>query len=165
MKILVLNSGSSSQKSSLYEVGAELPEAPPEPVWEAAIDWNGDRPQMWAKNSRGATLRDRVGVDNRRQAVERMLDTLFHGSARAIATASEIDLVGHRIVHGGHKYTEPTAVTSDVKMALTTLATIAPLHNRAELDGIEIIEKLFGPKNAIHCVRLRASWLRPHSPQ
>jgi acetate kinase len=140
----VLNSGSSSQKGSLYEIGAGTPEAAAEPLWEAAIHWDGGPTEIRVKNSRGAAVSEQARADNRRQAVERMLDTLFRGSTRAIATASEIDVVGHRIVHGGHKYTQPTAVTSEVKAALTTLSAIAPLHNRAELEGMEIVETLFG---------------------
>jgi len=57
---------------------------------------------------------------------------------------SEISIVGHRIVNGGKDYEQPTLVTAEVKAAIARLAAFAPLHNRAELDGIEIVEQGLG---------------------
>ena len=53
MKILVLNSGSSSQKSCLFELGASLPDSPPAPLWEGKIEWKGDRAVLEVRNSAG----------------------------------------------------------------------------------------------------------------
>jgi acetate kinase len=60
MKILVLNSGSSSQKSCLYDIGNTLPAHPPAPTWEGKIEWNGDHADIQAQNSQGAQLKDRM---------------------------------------------------------------------------------------------------------
>jgi len=144
MKILVLNSGSSSQKSSLFEMGPGIPEAPVDPLWEASVDWSGERAEIRVKNSLGATFHGEARADGRRQAVERMLETLCRGPTRVIAAPTEIGVVGHRIVHGGRQYTEPTIVTRQVRTALADLSLIAPLHNRAELEGMEIVSKMFG---------------------
>src|SRR4029453_15821266 len=58
---------------------------------------------------------------------------------------AEIDVVGHRVVHGGPKYEEPVLLTSEVKSGIAKVSAFAPLHNRAELEGMEVIEKLLGP--------------------
>src|SRR5215510_1417858 len=101
MKILVLNSGSSSQKTCLYEIGETLPVDPPACLWEGKIEWDGEVAAVVVKNSRGIVERDRVKVTSRAQAVEHLLATLWSGQTRVLASASEIDVVGHRIVHGG----------------------------------------------------------------
>ena len=144
MKILVLNSGSSSQKSCLYDIGKTLPEHPPAPAWEGKIEWDGNHADTRAQNSQGAQLKDRVQVASRSHAIDQLLDTLWSGKVRVVSAPSEIDVVGHRIVHGGKDFDKATAITPEVKSAIARMSAFAPLHNRAELDGIEIIEKRIG---------------------
>ena len=144
MKILVLNSGSSSQKSALYEISGMLPEHPPQPAWQGKIEWDGDQADIEAQNSQGARHEARVQVASRSSAIGQLLDTLWHGQVRAVSAPSEIDVVGHRIVHGGQEFEEATLVTPPVKSAIARMAVFAPLHNRAELEGIELIEKRLG---------------------
>ena len=145
MKILVLNSGSSSQKSSLYEIGETLPDDPPTPRWEGKIEWHDDVAEAEVRNARGFVQKDQVQVASRAGAVEHLLSTLWDGKTRAVTSRTEIDVVGHRVVHGGPKYEEPVLLTSEVKSGIAKVSAFAPLHNRAELEGIEVIEKLLGP--------------------
>jgi acetate kinase len=144
MKILVLNSGSSSQKSCLYEVGNTLPEHPPAPSWQGKIEWDGSQAGVQVQNSQGANLKDRLPVESRSHAIEQLLDTLWSGKARVVSAPSEIDVVGHRVVNGGEQYEEPTLITPEVKAAIARMSAFAPLHNRAELEGIDIVERRFG---------------------
>ncbi|PYT97504.1 MAG: acetate kinase [Acidobacteria bacterium] len=144
MKILVLNSGSSSQKSCLYDIGKTLPEHPPAPVWEGKVEWDGSQADVQVRNSQGAQLKDRVQVASRSHATSQLLDTLWNGKLRVVSAPSEINAVGHRIVHGGKDFDKATAITPEVKSAIARMSVFAPLHNRAELDGIEIIEKRVG---------------------
>jgi acetate kinase len=144
MKILVLNSGSSSQKTCLYELGETLPDSPPPCLWEGKIEWNGEVAEAVVKNSHGKAQRSRVKVSSRAQAVEHLLGTLWSGQARALASASDIDVVGHRVVHGGPHHAEPVVITPQVKSEIAAVSAFAPLHNRAGLEGMEIIEKLLG---------------------
>lgn len=123
MKILVLNSGSSSQKGRLYQVEKVLPDIPPVPLWKADVEWS-DRPAE--------------------TTIERTLETLWAGTARVIDSPSDIDVVGHRVVHGGTEYEKPVIVTPEVKASIARLSVFAPLHNRAELEGIEIVERIVG---------------------
>src|ERR1700682_5106840 len=144
MKILVLNSGSSSQKSCLYDIGKTLPEHPPAPVWEGKIEWEGSQADIQVRNSQGAHLKDRIQFGSRSNAIDQLLDTLWNGKLRVVSAPSEIDVVGHRIVHGGKDLVTATAITPEVKSSIARMSVFAPLHNRAELDGIEIIEKRVG---------------------
>ncbi len=144
MKILVLNSGSSSQKSCLYDIGKTLPEHPPAPVWEGKVEWDGSQADVQVRNSQGAQLKDRVQIASRSHATRQLLDTLWNGKLRVVSAPSEIDAVGHRIVHGGKDFDKATAITPEVKSAIAGMSVFAPLHNRAELEGIEIIEKRMG---------------------
>ena len=144
MRVLVLNSGSSSQKSRLYEFGDAPPQHPPVPLWEARVEWDGDLAQVQVRNAHGAVAGDRVKLESRQRAIEHMLETLWGGRTRVIGSPSEIDVVGHRVVHGGPEYEEPVVVTPQVKAAIARLSAFAPLHNRAELEGIQIIERMVG---------------------
>jgi acetate kinase len=144
MKILVLNSGSSSQKSSLYEIGETLPDDPPSPLWEGKIEWHDDVADAEVKTSRGVVQKDQVKVSSRAGAVEHLLGTLWDGKTRTVTSRAEIDVAGHRVVHGGPNYEEPVLLTSEVKSGIAMVSAFAPLHNRAELEGMEVIEKLLG---------------------
>ena len=61
MKVLVLNSGSSSQKSNLYEVGDTIPEEPPEPLWTATVEWDGEMASSSVKGPDGTVSGDQRG--------------------------------------------------------------------------------------------------------
>jgi acetate kinase len=115
VKILVLNSGSSSLKCSLYDF-AHFPKSPLKPAWEAEIGWKNVRhtdAADWEKKLR----RELLGIT--------------------------FDCVGHRIVHGGEKYTQTAKVEAVLKNEIRELAALAPLHNVSELLNIEILEMLF----------------------
>jgi acetate kinase len=144
MKILVLNSGSSSQKSCLYELGGSLPDSPPAPLWEAKIEWGEDGAALKVRTSSGKTTEQRLDKSKRAEAIAQLLNALVSGETRVLTQLSEIDVVGHRVVNGGREYTKPTLITREVTAAIERMAVFAPLHNRAELEGIAQIEKLCG---------------------
>jgi acetate kinase len=143
MKVLVLNSGSSSQKSCLYHIGDVLPEEPPSCLWQGKIEWNGQSARVEV-NAAGRESREEIKISSRVEATSHLLNTLWKGKSRAIGSASEIDAVGHRVVHGGPAFEDPVLITPQVKSAIAGVSAFAPLHNRAELEGMEIIEKLLG---------------------
>ncbi len=144
MKILVLNSGSSSQKACLYEIGETRPSNSPAPLWEGKIEWNGDTAATVVRNSKGTVQKGQVTFSSREQIVRDLLSTLWNGEVRAIALRSDIDAVGHRVVHGGAHFEDPAVITAEVKKAIASVSEFAPLHNRAELEGMNIVESLFG---------------------
>jgi acetate kinase len=144
MKVLVLNSGSSGQKCSLYDIGQILPDLPPTPLWEGTIEWAVSFATSEIKSSQGFAKREQAEVLSRPQAVERLLESLWRGEGSVIASPSEIDVVGHRVVHGGAQFEDSVAITPEVKSAIASVSAFAPLHNRAELEGIELVERLLG---------------------
>lgn len=147
MKILVLNAGSSSQKSSLYELAEnQLPAEPPKPLWEGFVDWTHHQgvAELKVKTAHGNQLTQDLETTSRVNATERMLETLWQGDTQVIAKPTDITIVGHRVVHGGQEYRESTRVTPDVKTAIAHLARYAPIHNPANLEGIEAMEQILG---------------------
>jgi acetate kinase len=145
MKILVLNSGSSTQKSCLYELSGSLPDSPPRPLWDAKIEWQGGGATLKVRTSSGKSCNEDLRQANRSEAIAQLLRALVSGETQVLTQLSEIDVVGHRVVNGGREYTSPTLVTPEVIAAIEKMALLAPLHNRAELEGIAQIEKLCGP--------------------
>lgn len=152
MKILVLNAGSSSQKSCLYQIGATLPESPPPPLWEAKVDWTKHpgmaelevktRSSISCAFTKGTVLEEELQTTSRPDVISHMLETLSSGHTQVIENLAEIDVVGHRVVHGGQDYQMPVVVTSEVKEAIKRLFALAPAHNPANLEGIELLENL-----------------------
>jgi acetate kinase len=144
MKILVLNSGSSSQKSALYEISRSIPENPPVPLWQGKIEWNGRNAELEIRAAQSATRITCIHACSRKHAVEQLLDALWSGKMRAVSSPSDIAVVGHRVVHGGSRYRQPILISSAVRRLLAQISVLAPLHNRAELEGMEIIGKKLG---------------------
>src|SRR5712691_11100961 len=144
MKILVLNSGSSSQKVRFYDLKPPLPDDPPEPQWDGKLEWRDDRATFDIRASSGAVSKEGAQKSDRRSATAELLGELASGKPRVLASLSEIDVVGHRIVNGGRNCNQPTVITAEVKAAIEKMAVFAPLHNRLELEGIALIEKLCG---------------------
>ncbi len=143
MKILVLNAGSSSHKSCLYDLESDLFELPSQPLWEGSIDWT-KHPGMAELTiiARGQRFQEVFAVDSRQAAIKSMLSTLCHGTTQVIAQLSDIDVVGHRVVHGGQDYQASTLITPMVKEAIERLSVFAPLHNPVNVEGISIVEHL-----------------------
>lgn len=176
MKILVLNAGSSSQKSCLYDIDTlpdntlsentlsenTLPDVPPEPLWQGSIDWTHQQGVGELKvKARGKSIEQPLKTIDRTEATEELLKTIWSGETQVIDTPSAIDRVGHRVVHGGADYQQPTRITAEVKAAIARLAVLAPAHNPANLAGIEAIEQLLGdvPQVAVFDTAFHAQML------
>ncbi len=140
MFVLVLNAGSSSQKSCLYDLGESIPDTPPEALWEADIDWMSEGQGILTVESNGNE--QEIELEDRDTALKVLLNTLVEGETKIIDSLDEIDLVGHRVVHGGAKYSQPTLINDDVISAIADLIPLAPNHNPANLEGINTIEEI-----------------------
>jgi acetate kinase len=143
MNILVLNAGSSSFKASLYQsTGKDLPLDPVVPLWAGKIDWNSDGTAVLkAKTADDSVGEERSGT-NRIADIPDLLNWIWNGKTQVINSIKEIDIVGHRVVHGGEKYRQPMLINAEVKAEIDRLSIFAPLHNPANLMGINIIESL-----------------------
>ena len=136
MNVLVINCGSSSLKYQLIDSESEA---------------------VLAKG-----LCERIGIDGRlvyqkagldkeiteadmpthKQAIQMVLDALVNPKTGAIASLSEIDAVGHRVVHGGEKFASSTVLTPEVLKTIEECNDLAPLHNPANLIGINACKEL-----------------------
>lgn len=145
MKILVLNAGSSSQKSCLYDLPEGLPEHPPNPLWEGSIDWTVHPGVAEIKvEANGTVVKDAIASSSKAEVTTHLLKTLWQGETQVIDDAAEINAVGHRVVHGGAEYQDSVRITPAVKDAIAQLANFAPVHNPVNLEGIETIETILG---------------------
>jgi len=147
MKILVLNAGSSSHKSCLFDLtrGVQMSQAPI-PVWRGALDWTHQegKVELSAKTDTGESYKEVLPIDDKVEGIEAMLKTLEEGPTQVLEDLGEIVAVGHRVVHGGRDYQDSVQIDGDVKEAIRTLIPLAPSHNPANLQGIEAMEKVLG---------------------
>ena len=145
MNILVLNAGSSSQKSRLYNLSNSLPLQAPTPLWEADASWTKDKgAAKLTITANGKQHQQQVAADSRPALVQEMLKTLWSGETQVINSPHNIDMVGHRVVHGGPDYRSSVRITQQVKDDIQKYASFAPLHNPVNLEGIEGVERVLG---------------------
>ena len=137
MKILVLNCGSSSVKYKLIDTDAEKTLA------EGGVEKIG-LPDGFLKFKRpdGSKEIKELGHIDHRQAVQAILDILTDPKEGCIKSFSEIDAVGHRVVHGGEKFNKSVLITDEVIQQVKDCYPLAPLHNPANITGIEAITSL-----------------------
>ncbi len=140
MLVLVLNAGSSSLKSCLYRFEGKISDTPAKPLWKADIDRLSEMEWILTANSNGVEKETKIEPSDNTLKV--LLDTLTMGDTKVLNSFDEIDVVGHRVVHGGAKYSQPVKIDADVKKAIADLIPLAPSHNPANLEGINTIEKI-----------------------
>jgi acetate kinase len=136
MKILVCNAGSSSLKFSLFEAEGELLLA------EGGIDWTTKPTRLVFRRTGHQEIREELKLEKHADAVARILDDLRAGPSAPLRVLGELQAVGHRVVHGGERYTAAVRITPEVKRVIGELAELAPLHNPASLDGITAVEQV-----------------------
>ena len=140
MLVLVLNAGSSSQKSCLYHFEDEIVDPPAKLLWKADLDRISETEWVLTTSSNG--VKNETKIEPSGKALTALLGTLVAGDNPVLRSLDEIDLVGHRVVHGGTKYSQPVKIDPDVKNAIANLIPLAPSHNPANLEGIETIEEI-----------------------
>jgi len=121
MKILILNSGSSSLKYQLFE----MPTA--EVLASGLVEKIGE---------------EESEIKSHKAAIDSVLDKLINPKNKIINDLSEIEAIGHRVVHGGEAFSDSVLINEKVKKEIKKCIKLAPLHNPPNLAGIEAIEKL-----------------------
>jgi acetate kinase len=134
--VLVVNAGSSSLKYSLVDAGTG--EALASGLVERIGEPDGGR--VLHRGPAGETTKDQQ-VGSHEDALRCVLE-MFDAEGPSLA---EVDLaaVGHRVVHGGPRFSEPVLVDDDLLEQVSDLVPLAPLHNPANLEGIEVARRLF----------------------
>lgn len=139
MKILVLNSGSSSVKYELCNIDDETCLAQGQ---IESIGIEGTILSHSQKNNPADRIKIPIVAKDHTEAINEILKILTSPENGIIKNKNEIVAVGHRIVHGGEYFTEPSIVDETVKKKLEECYDIAPLHNPHNVKGILAIEKL-----------------------
>ena len=143
MKVLVLNSGSSSLKYQLIDMNTE----------EVLAKGNFERIGQY-----NSFLTHKVGdvkrkfekpVSNHEKAIRFVLNKLQSSQYGVIKSVDEIDAIGHRVVHGGEKFTKPAIVNEEVMKELEECIELAPLHNPAAILGIQACTKVMPGKTNV----------------
>ena len=137
MKILVLNSGSSSVKYKLIDTETETTLA------EGGVEKIG-LPDGFLKYKRrdGSKAIVELGMTDHKGSIEAILRILTDNVEGCIKSYDEIDAVGHRVVHGGDKFSQSVLIDDAVKAKIRECYDIAPLHNPANMTGIDAITAL-----------------------
>jgi len=141
MKILVLNCGSSSVKFQFIETEGEH-------VLAKGIVEKIGSTGAFLRYSRGGEkeIREVTEVPNHDAAITLVLQTLMHPRDGVISSVEEIAGVGHRVVHGGEEFSESVMITPEVRSAIERCCVFAPLHNPANLKGIDVCARLMEGK-------------------
>lgn len=137
MKILVLNAGSSSLKYQLIDTE------------NGTVIAKGLCERIGLDNSKlvyGAAGKDKIekilDMKDHTAAIQYVLDILSDKEVGVVSSMSEIDAVGHRIVHGGEKFNKSVLITEEVLKDIEEISDLAPLHNPANLMGVRACQAI-----------------------
>ena len=142
MKILSVNSGSSTIKYKLFKMPSE------ELLASGIVERIGEEVSYIRYRSARGEIRRTGRVRDHEEAFREALRCLTDPEKGVIKDPSEVRGVGHRVVHGGEKYAKPVVIDEDVMRTIEELSILAPLHNPANLAGIRGAMKAF--KDAVH---------------
>jgi acetate kinase len=137
MKIVIINSGSSSIKYQLINMPAN------EVICSGMIDRIGLETSNLSYVTNNTKLEETLPIANHKIGLEKIAKLLMDETVGVIKSTDEIKAVGHRVVHGGSAFSNTVIITSEVKDKIRQLFDLAPLHNPANLEGINVAEEIF----------------------
>jgi len=137
MKVLVLNSGSSSIKFQLIEMPSEKVSC------SGIVERIGSIDAFFTFRTDTKENTITLEILNHQFGLETIAKYILDPIIGAVQHANEIDAVGHRVVHGGDAYSETTLINDQVKNKISEFSSLAPLHNPHNLKGIEMAGKIF----------------------
>lgn len=137
MQVLVLNSGSSSLKFQLFSMPDETI------LCSGLIERIGFKDSIFKFKTEKLTVEFESEILNHKAGLKLLAKQLLDKNSGIIKSADDITIVGHRVVHGGKHFSETTQITKAVKEKIKALSSLAPLHNPANLEGIEVAEDIF----------------------
>ena len=136
MKILVLNCGSSSIKYKLFDMDTQTV------MVQGGVEKIGLPDSfLQIKLNNGEKVKIEQLMPEHTVGIQLILNSLVDEKIGCIASLEEIQAVGHRVVHGGEKFNKSVLITPEVKEMIVKCVELAPLHNPANLKGIEAIEQ------------------------
>ena len=140
MKILVVNAGSSSLKFTLFNMAGGENSV----LASGQVERIGsDSPNLIYKRPDGFKSEEVIHISNHGEALSEIRKKLLDPQVGVLKNLSEVSAIGHRVLHGGEKVTQPVLITPEVKDIIRECFPLGPLHNPANLTGIEACEKDF----------------------
>ncbi len=137
MKIFVVNTGSSSLKYQLIDMEGERV------ISKGIVERIGEEGSLMSYTNNGGEKQKIVRtISNHSEAMKLVFEMLTDKSGGVIKSVTEIDAIGHRVVHAGEKYKSSVLITEDVVKALEDCAFFAPLHNPANIKGIRACQEV-----------------------
>jgi acetate kinase len=133
MKLLSVNAGSSTLKFRLFEMPEE------KVIMKGAFERIGIDDSFYEIKINGEKIKKSVQLKDHNDAVKYLLDELIEN--KVVKSLDELEAVGHRVVHGGSKYSESVEITDEVIKEIDSLSELAPLHNPGALKGIKAFKK------------------------
>ena len=140
MKILVLNCGSSSLKFQVIDMKNE------ERIVKGNYERIGGKRSCLRVNVRGEKFEKEKAARNYEEAIKSVLNLIQDKKYNIVSSLDEIGAVGHRIVHGGEKYSESVLINDEVVKEIENCIPLAPLHNPEGLEGIRATRKVLKDK-------------------
>ncbi|WP_457617346.1 acetate/propionate family kinase [Lutibacter sp.] len=137
MKVLVINSGSSSIKYQLFNMPKQ------DVICSGLVERIGLENAEIHYKLTNHTIHKIVDIPTHKIGLEMVVNLLLDKTHGVISKTAEIEIVGHRVVHGGSSFSETTRITPEVKQKIKALFSLAPQHNPANYEGIEVSEKIF----------------------
>ena len=143
MKILIINSGSSSIKYQLMVMPTN------EVICSGMIDRIGLETSNITFKTASNSHEEMLPVPNHKVGLQKVANMLLDAEKGVIKSTSEIAAVGHRVVHGGSDFSDTVKIDEKVKAKIKQLFELAPLHNPANLEGINVAEEIFSSAEQI----------------
>ena len=137
MKIVIINSGSSSIKYQLIDMPSN------EVICSGMIDRIGLETSNFSYKTNKDSLEEILPIPNHKIGLEKISQLLLDETIGVIKSTQEIEAVGHRVVHGGASFSDTVMIDEEVKEKIKQLFELAPLHNPANLEGIIVAEEVF----------------------
>ena len=141
MNILVINAGSSSIKYQLIDMNTEMPLSSGI-VERIGLEMGLIKHKTFHNGSEEKTVEE-FPIPDHGVGLKRVAELLTDKKVGVISDPSEIQAVGHRLVHGGETFTQTVEIPDEVKAKVKELFPLAPLHNPANLIGVEVAEQVF----------------------
>lgn len=133
MKLLCVNAGSSSLKFQLFEMPEE------KVIISGYIEKIGLEDSFWTTKINGEKIKGAKYLKNHTEAIQVMVDELL--THKAVESLDEIKGVGHRVLHGGEKYSQSVLIDEEVIQSIKDLTKLGPLHLPGNLAGIEAMQE------------------------
>ncbi len=137
MKILIINAGSSSIKYQLLEMPSE------QVLCQGIIERIGAKDAIFKYKTDVTDLDEVLDIPSHKVGLTKIAEHLLDSKIGVIQNADEIEIIGHRVVHGGKTFSDTTLINEEVKNEIKALIPLAPLHNPHNLEGIILTEQIF----------------------